>query len=215
MPTQISTLADDEARHAAIMTALQGAVAPASAPQPDPGGKRLVLHDSRAALNKTQLWWKKSGQYCWSCFHELRFDLTLEAPSYVRIYGPVNLTHRGNATGAVGWGVKATVRSAPSFSAMPAIPVSSVDLPYWQSVETTGVIPGSKVAGNILGIEDHYANPTLSYSLELPAGCHRIEHWGNSHRSGAPEDNAYVELNQNAVPDAADPYTMLFLEVMS
>lgn len=176
------------------------------------GGRVLVLDDKKPALLATQFWWKKSGAYCWSCIHELRFDIELAEPTYIKVFGNVNLMHRGNATGAVGYGIKATVRSAASFAAMPTIPVSSVDLAYWQSVETSGVIPGSKDAGNILGIEDHYAAPKFNYSLELPAGCHRIEHWGNSHQSGAAEDNAYVALNQNAVPSAADPYTMLFIE---
>lgn len=72
--------------------------------------------------------------------------------------------------------------------------------------------PGSKRASNILSLEDHYRASEIAYALTLPAGCHRIEHWGNSHSSGQTTDNSYVELNQNTVPDAADPYTMLFLE---
>ncbi|KQV28223.1 hypothetical protein ASC97_07745 [Rhizobium sp. Root1203] len=71
----------------------------------------------------------------------MRFDVTLDAPAYVKVFGTVNLTHRGNIVGAVGYGVKATLRSAASFAAMPTIPASTVNLAYWQSVETTGVIP--------------------------------------------------------------------------
>lgn len=172
---------------------------------------QLVYTDNRIALNRTQFWWKKSGQYCWSCIHELRFDIELPEPSYVKVFGPINLVLRGNSEGA-GWGVKASVRSAASFAAMPVIPASSVNLAYWQSVEATGIIPGSKDAGNIPSMIAHYDNPKMNYAIHLPAGCHRIEHWGCSHTAGYPEDNAYIELNQNATPDAADPYTMLFLE---
>lgn len=184
-----------------------------AAPTLKTGTWSLRATDYRIALERTQLWWKKNGVYCWSCFHELRFDIELPEPSYVKVFGSINLAHRGGVYTNVGWGIKATVRTANSFAAMPPIPSSSVDLAYWQSVENTGLIPGSKRASNILGIEDHYRNPSIEYGVWLPAGYHRIEHWGNSHRTGMPEDGAYVELNQNPVPDSADPYTMLFMEV--
>jgi hypothetical protein len=211
---EVSNKSTHEVLTAAEVESLVGEqVAAAVSGLPGPSG--LIAEMSRVALNRTQLWWKKNSQYCWSCFHELRFDLVLPIPARVKVWGNVNLTHRANVAGPVGYSIKATVRSAEAFDQMPVIPASSVDLQYWQSVESGGVIPGSKDGGNIFGVEDHYGHPKYNYKLDLPAGCHRIEHWGNSHTTAGSEDNAYAELNQNDVPDPEDPYTMLFLEAWS
>lgn len=173
-----------------------------------------MITQEKIALSRTQFWWKRNDQYCWSCLHELRFDVYITTRSRVRVFGALNLKHRGQHSGPVGYGVKASLRSAPSFADLPVPPQSSIDLPYWQSVENTHIIPGSKRAGNIASIAHHYGPVEISYALTLEPGAHRIEHWGCSHTMGYPEnESAYVELNQNAYPDPKDPYTMLFMEV--
>lgn len=162
-----------------------------------------------------QFWWLTNGQYNWIILHDLRVEFTIAEPSVMDWRGVINMKHRGvGTTGAIGWAVKASLRYAPTCAQLPSVPASGVDLPYWQSAQPY-ILYGSKRAGNIASIQQHYADADLSgRSILNTAGCYRLDWYGAAHSDAAPGMNGLVEINMNGDgSDTTDPYSVLFVDV--
>lgn len=176
----------------------------------------------RRVVTPYQSWYKENGQFCWACLHELRVDFEICELSDLSFHGKLNLIHLGAVVGGVGWGVKATLRYHPNgFGGMPAIPSSSINLGYFNSAQPF-VVAGSKCAGNIESVTEHYGTAVLgAEKWNLQPGFYRLEHWFNAHSSNAPVEpqcNGIAAVNQNRTASGAldnagnyaDPYSALF-----
>ena len=178
----------------------------------------------RHITGRPQFWWKQQGEYCWSCFHELRVDFEVTEASTLEATGKLSLKHRklNDIQAAIGYGIRFTLRySSTGFSALPAIPASSVNLEYWQSASASPVW-GSKIANNIVSHTQHYANPTIAFDVDLVPGFYRLEAWGNAHSDAWPDGtNGLIELNQNLLPNGqvdlvsanSDPYSYMTVTI--
>jgi hypothetical protein len=152
----------------------------------------------------------------WTCLQQFRVDFQIEDPSVLEWQGKVNLRHRGSEvsfTGAVGVAIRATLRYSPNPIATP--PASSVDVPYYNS-SMDFVTRHGKAACNIASIDDHYADLITFGRAELSlSGYYRLEFWGTSHSTGAPNTDGIVCVNiNNDWTDAVNPYSYLIAKVI-
>lgn len=157
--------------------------------------------------NRAQLWWKEQGQYCFARIGGLCVDFEVAEASTLEANGAASLVHRhlNGIGGPIGWALLFTLRRAENgFHEFPAIPSSSINLPYWLGAAPFEIW-GSRKAANIASIDDHYANPSINFGVRsLTPGFYRLETWGNAHSTAWPDGtNGLIEFNQNLLPDGS------------
>lgn len=165
----------------------------------------------RGISNPYQLYWGFSPSL-WTRLEQFRVDFEVSAPSRLKWSGKVNVKHRGLCVGPVGVGVRSTLRYSQTPFAPP--PLSSVDRPYYES-SLSHITWSGKAGLNISSIEDHYGDLTTLGDEALAApGFYRLEFWGCSHSSAAPNADGLACINTNGdASDLSNPYSYLFVDV--
>jgi hypothetical protein len=152
----------------------------------------------------------------WTRLEQFRVDFAIDGPATLQWMGKVNLRHRGadvGYTGPIGVAVRATLRCSPA--PLPAPPASTVNRVYHDAC-VPFVTRFGKAAKNIASIDDHYADlTTIGEERLMQVGCYRLEFWGCSHSTGAPQTDGLACVNVNGDgSDAASPYSYVIAKVV-
>lgn len=124
----------------------------------------------------------------WTRIYGLTIDLEVTIDSHLFLYGHINLEHRNLVDGPVGFGLCMSLKRADTHDGLGPYPTDSVGSPIGYQ------ILGSKTGGNIRDIEDHYGYPSLDGYASLEPGWYRVEVWGASHSSLAPDTDGLIHV---------------------
>lgn len=152
----------------------------------------------------------------WTRLEQFRIEFECNEPFTLEWMGKINVKHRGPVVsylGPVGVGLRATLRHSSTPIAPPP-PFSFADSAYY-NVCLPHLSWSGKAACNIASADDHYADlTTIGSEFRDAPGHYRLEFWGCSHSTGAPNTDGLACVNVNGDgSDAASPYSYLVAKV--